>query len=142
MRIYIVGFIAIFFLSTSGISVYKHYCSLKGTSLTLFADAPNCCSPHAMMKMKHKAKECKSQHPFNQENASDNCCSFDYLSYPINTNIVNQDIQIHATPLCFVSKKINFKDYTFQFTSEVPPDKTPPVSSMATRLSQIQSYLL
>jgi len=139
VRIYLLGLVALFFISTTGVTVYKHYCSFGGEFYGLFMDVNHDCGPDTA----EEVHACCSVKDVNYDiQIKEECCTSDVDVYQIDTDLIYQDedVELVKTFVCSIpyAVKLPFPKVKELATS----NKAPPALTLNRRLSLFQRYLL
>jgi len=142
VRIYLLGLIALFFISTTGITVYKHYCSHGGEFYGVFIDVSHDCEPEEDVEKAHACCTTGSGDADFEFTFTEECCTSDVDFYQIDSDLIQQNVEVD-----FV--KVFTSSHTFEVTLSFPKykkviasNKAPPVLSTNERLSLFQMYLI
>jgi len=140
VRIYLLGLMALFFISTTGVTVYKHYCSHGGEFYGVFMDVSHDCQPEKTIEDSHACCDSgdnKSDFKFTEE-----CCTSDVDFYQIDTDLIHHDTEVEfvaffvpATSFALIAEYPEFKKIA-------TANKAPPFLTTSKRLSLFQMYLI
>lgn len=142
MQILVFGVIAIFFISTSGLTVYRHLCA-HNNSLTIALSETNDCPPdnNATEIVSHA---CCNTNPNQPIQISDNCCqnSVDILN--IDTDVINfnpeANLISHFVALSFPTIPTIYQNP--EVNKVLTENRPPSIPSTTQRLSSLQLYLI
>jgi len=147
-RISILGLIALFFISTTGLTVYEHYCAHDGAFSSIFIDIEHQCTleEEAIADLHHTCCmiDMSDNHDENTKHFNDNCCEEDVLIYQIDSDLIvqNSKIAINNVPFfCTSLEKIEIP--LLAEVNQLPTANSPPFILPTTELlAQLQRYLL
>jgi hypothetical protein len=131
---------ALFFISTTGVTVYKHYCSYTGVSYGVFMDVNHDCGPEEVIEEDHAC--CANKGGESDFQLTEECCTSDVAFYQIDTELINHELKVGfvgcygpvtSFPLTVVFPKSN---------KVVIANKAPPALTTSKRLSLFQMYLI
>ncbi|WP_159038489.1 HYC_CC_PP family protein [Brumimicrobium mesophilum] len=140
-NIFLLFLVALFFVSTTGVTIYKHHCSHGGEFYGVYVDVEHGCEPEVIEEVEI-AHECCSSGNENTLQVEDDCCDNDVQVYQIDTDLATNDVKIDfinnfALPFSN-SVFVSFPEYKNISTS----NKAPPSLTTLERLSLFQSYLI
>ena len=131
---------ALFFISTSGVTVYKHYCSHGGVFYGVFLDVNHNCDMEKVVVESHAC--CSSGANESDFQFTEECCTSDVDFYQIDTDLITHDLKVEFakvyTPAFSIPVTLVFPDYNKIFTA----NKAPPALTTTERLSLFQMYLI
>lgn len=140
VRISWLGMIVLFFMSTTGVTIYKHYCNYAGEFYGVFADVNHDCEPEIA---EHPPQCCceKTSGQYGEE-ISEECCTSSVELYQLDTELIYHDMAVD-----FVNADIFISSFKPNFSlvknSNIGVDyHSPPVFTTSKRLSLFQRYLI
>lgn len=143
LRIIVFGLMAVLFMSTSGMAVYKHYCSQNELAKSYFVINDDNCD---MSQMAEENREFNCCHNELDEEVQmhEDCCSHNMEFYQINSNLINHEFKSEIAKV-HLSTSING---LVLVTNELDQENTavvpvpPPHIKPRQRLSLYQTYLI
>ena len=93
VRIYLLGLIALFFISTTGVIVYKHYCSHGGVYYGIFLDVNHDCASEKTVEDAHACCTNPNAGSEGESKFTEECCTSDVDFYQIDTDLINHDLK-------------------------------------------------
>lgn len=126
-------------MSTTGVTVYEHYCSHDGFFYSVFVDIEHECEDE--VELVSCENDCCVIEVGDQHG---DCCSDDIHHYQLDSDIVAHDGKVEVNlPLCAIAE-FSFIDLEFvEAEKPTPVANSPPKTLLVTeRLSQLQRYLL
>lgn len=150
VNIYVLSLIVLFFVSTTGVTVYKHYCNHEGELYRFFVNVdhecdeketePQACHPDTHSSNVEKNKCCDLEEVVVHEN----CCTSDVELHQIDTDLIVHDGKIsidYNSSIAFYTPVTI--EYVLQNKVNQPKNNSPPFTITITeRLAQLQMYLL
>lgn len=130
----------LFFISTTGVTVYKHHCSHGGQFYGVFVDVAHDCEPEDTEEVeKH---ECCTVASNKSLELKEDCCTSDIKVYQIDTDLALNDFKIDfLSPVAFSTvESVVFP--TPDFAINTFPNKAPPLLTTSERLALFQTYLI
>jgi len=145
----VLSLIALFFMSTTGVTVYKHYCNHEGELYRLFIDIEHECDSEEAQTHECQFHELAAQVDETnccdaEETIHENCCTDDVQVYQIDSDLIahNGEISLDYVPVFAFSTPLVL-DYIFKKHTDQPKENSPPFTIPITeRLAQLQMYLL
>ncbi|PWH81339.1 hypothetical protein DIT68_15500 [Brumimicrobium oceani] len=140
-HIFLLLLMAIFFISTTGVTVYKHYCSHGGMFYGVYADVAHACD-HKEDKQSAKNHDCCATSSETGLTIQEDCCTSDVKMYQIDIDLATNDVKFNfLTDFSFnLSNSALFS--IPEFIEISTSNKAPPVLSTLERLSLFQIYLI
>lgn len=140
LRIIIFGLIAVLFMSTTGVAVYKHYCNQSKMAQSVFVMLDNNCD---MLQLAEEDCQLDYCHKDNTDQIHDDCCSHNLEYYHINTDLFNHNFKVEIAKI-LPSTPINGLSITESVVQQEEPVVPNPPPSLTTpqRLSLYQIYLI
>ena len=120
VRLYLLGLIALFFISTTGVTVYKHYCSHGGVFYGVFLDVNHDCASEKAVEDNHACCTNPAAPNENDFKFTEECCTSDVDLYQIDTDLINHDLK-------FEFAKVSVIAFSFPITLVFPeyiPERT------------------
>lgn len=140
VRIYVIGLIALFFMSTTGVAVYTHYCNHGGVFYGVFVDVNHSCELDERAEEAHACctiESFKSDYQFTQE-----CCTSDVDIYHIDTDLISSDLKFDFA-MVFTPVFSNLFPIPLADCNRISiANKAPPTLTNMERLSLFQKYLI
>ncbi|WP_207214129.1 HYC_CC_PP family protein [Brumimicrobium glaciale] len=140
-NIFLLFLVALFFVSTTGVTVYKHYCSHGGMFYGVYVDVAHGCEPEETEEAV-TAHDCCATSGESGLKVEEDCCTSDVRMYQIDTDLATNDVKfefVNNFTYSF-SNSVLFSIPEFKEVSTL--NKAPPVLSTLERLSLIQMYLI
>lgn len=128
-------------MSTTGVTIYKHYCSHGGEFYGVFVDVEHGCEPEAFEEAS-AAHECCATSSKNELQVEDDCCTSDVKVYQIDTDLNTHDFKIDFIDNFTLSYSNSVVFVIPQYRRTITSNKAPPVLTTTERLSLIQLYLI
>ena len=127
-------------MSTSGVTVYKHFCAIEGISYGLASVSKEHCVLEGYKNDKHK---CCTVETTDNLQFEEECCSEDITLYQLKGDINNVEIQVKTVSILYGFSPSLFQLPIFQ-EEFVAFEQNPPPFPLTTcqRLSLVQSYLI
>ncbi len=140
-NIFLLFLAVIFLISTTGVTVYKHYCSHGGMFYGVFVDVSHGCEPEVSEELA-EAHECCSSSNTNDLQIKEDCCTSDVHMYQIDTDLTTHEFKIDFSNH-FVFSFSNSVSFSIPEYKEISiSNKAPPVLTTLERLSLFQMYLI
>lgn len=140
-NIFLLFLVVIFFISTTGVTVYKHHCSHGGMFYGVFVDVSHDCEPE-IVEAVNDSNECCATTSSNGLQVEEECCTSDVQMYQIDTDLATNDSKIefvnHFTYSFSNSLYFSIPEYRVITIS----NKAPPALTTPKRLSLYQIYLI
>lgn len=140
VRTYLLGLIALFFISTTGVTVYKHYCSHGDASYHVFLDVNHNCEPKEVVEEHHSC--CGNEESKDDFQLSEECCTSAVDFYQIDTDLINNDVDIAVENFYVSTISIPNTLVLPKLKKITTANKAPPSLSTNERLSLFQMYLI
>lgn len=140
-KIFLLFLVALFFVSTTGVTVYKHYCSHGEMFYGIYVDVAHGCEPEEIEEVT-ESHDCCASSSESDLKVNYDCCTSNVHMYQIDTDLAINDFKID-----FINQ------FSFSFSNSVlfsipefkevsTSNKAPPVLSTLRRLSLFQMYLI
>lgn len=132
---------AVFFMSTSGIAVYKHYCNQDKIVQSYFLMPNDDCDVPEMVE-EEGAHDCC--HSDDMTQMHDDCCSHNMEFYQINSDLIVHDFKVEitknitSTPVNGLTLIVDVSEQKENTVRPIPP----PSLTTPQRLSLYQTYLI
>lgn len=133
--------VAVFLISTAGITVYKHYCSHGGMFYGVFVDVRHDCETDEVEEHE-PLHECCNPSAENEFFSSEDCCTSDVNFYQIDTDLLVNDFKIDFIHHFDFNPTVASFVFVPELRISFAPNKAPPVLTTSKRLSLIQQYLI
>lgn len=141
INLYILFLVGLFFVSTTGVTIYKHHCSHGGEFYGVYMDVEHGCEPEVVQEVEI-AHECCSSSSEESIQDEDDCCESDVRVYQIDTDIASNDFKIDFSNN-FTLPFNNWFEFIIPEQLNIHVfNKAPPVLSTTQRLSLFQMYLI
>lgn len=140
VRLYLLGLIALFFISTTGVTVYKHYCNHGGVFYGVFVDVNHNCGPEQATEEAHAC--CSNGSSESDFKFTEECCTSDVSFYQIDTDLISHDIEVDFVSVFTPAFSIPVTPVFPEYTKILTTNKAPPVLTISERLSLFQMYLI
>lgn len=133
LRINIFGLMTVLLMSTTGVSVYKHYCNqskiVKSHILVLDVDCQIACC--------HIVKDYETQ-------MQDDCCSHNMEYYHINSDLIKHNFKVEITKIHSLTpiNGLTIAENLFEQEKKTVVPSPPPNPTTHQRLSLYQMYLI
>lgn len=139
-NIFVLFLVGLFFISTTGITIYKHHCSHGGEFYGVFVDVAHDCEPEDAKEVEKHA--CCSGAISKSLEVNEDCCTSDVQMYQIDTDLALNDFEINfLTPVTFSTlSSVAFS--IPELAINTFPNKAPPLLTTSERLALFQIYLI
>lgn len=143
MRLYIFGLMAVFFMSTTGVAVYKHYCNQSKMAQSYFVMLESDCNMPEMAEADCQI-DCCHKEKGDETQMHDDCCTNNMEYFQINSDLIIHDFKVEIPKILpstqiigLTLTEITNEDKKGLIVIVPPPNLTTPQ-----RLSLIQTYLI
>ena len=140
-NIFLLFLVGLFFISTTGVTIYKHHCSHGGEFYGVYVDVEHGCEPEEVEEAEI-AHECCSSSDQNTIQVEDDCCESDVRVYQIDTDLASNDFKIDFINNFTLSFSNSVGFLIPEFKNIPTSNKAPPALTTLERLSLFQSYLI
>ena len=128
-------------MSTTGVTVYKHYCSHGGMLYGVYFDVEHGCEPEEIEEITGSHNCCASSSESDLK-VEDECCTSNVQMYQIDTDLAVSDSKIDLINQFSFTFSSSILFSILEFKEVSTSNKAPPVLSTLERLSLFQMYLI
>lgn len=140
-NIFLLFLAAIFLISTTGVTVYKHYCSHGGMFYGVFVDVAHGCEPEEAEEF-IKTHDCCATSSDSGLKVEEDCCTSDVKMYQIDTDLSIHDFKVDFTNHFILSLSSSVSFLIPEYKEISTSNKAPPALTTQKRLSLFQMYLI